>query len=213
MEHKIFFLISCFMKINKRYFKYQLKGVKHLNDYLAIIIAPVLTFFGIWLTNSNNRKVMEEQNMQQKALVEIEHKSTMAKLEREKILEAELEDKDRIRKSSEIKLVEIYYPIVEIYDKQRLENEKFGNDQYGLDMFQLEQIRKIMNQDSYKILLGYEFIKEFNEAESVYVDYIKHLDQSVVNESFFGEGFDPKKLFCELVESKIKELENILKIN
>ncbi|WP_218683890.1 hypothetical protein [Carnobacterium maltaromaticum] len=68
-----------------------------MNDYLAIIIAPVLTFFGIWLTNSNNRKVMEEQNMQQKALVEIEHKNTMAKLEREKILEAELDGQMSIK--------------------------------------------------------------------------------------------------------------------
>lgn len=195
---------------------YKSKGVKHLDiwvNIIAIIFAPVLTFIGIWYTNANNRKVTEEQNKQQRALVKIEHKNTMAKLEREKILEVELEDRDRIRKINEIKLVEIYYPIVEIYDNQRLKDEKYEKEQNGLDKFQLEKIRKIMNRDSNKILLGYEFLKKFNEAESLYVDYIKNLDQNTFDESFFGEGFDSEKSFCELVELKIKELEKILEIN
>lgn len=191
---------------------YKLKGVNHLNNFLAIIIAPVLTFFGIWLTNSHNIKVMKEQNNLQKDIVREEHKNSMEKLEKEKYFEGKLEEENRIRKINEERLTNIYYPIIKIYDMQDKEEEKTDNYQDGLNKTQCVEIWQIINNDANKILLGSNSIKAFHEAESELIYAEKNLNPSDPNLQYYESGFDSSGDFRRLIQSKIIESEKLLDI-
>ncbi|MDZ5758075.1 hypothetical protein RAK27_05330 [Carnobacterium maltaromaticum] len=183
-----------------------------MNNFLAIIIAPVLTFFGIWLTNSHNIKVMKEQNNLQKDIVREEHKNSMEKLEKEKYFEGKLEEENRIRKINEERLTNIYYPIIKIYDMQDKEEEKTDNYQDGLNKTQCVEIWQIINNDANKILLGSNSIKAFHEAESELIYAEKNLNPSDPNLQYYESGFDSSGDFRRLIQSKIIESEKLLDI-
>lgn len=184
------------------------KIINLVNENFTMLITPIITLIGIYLTNRHNIKVLDKQNENDERMKKNELRYSLKKIQKDHEIETE---RDKIILKNKIyrnRLINILYPIIEIYNQRELEEQKSGYHRSGLGANQYEEIKRIIEEKKEnKFILGSEYVKAFYNAEQEYID--NQIESNKYKDYQYGEdGFDDSNKFYSITKDKIKEAES-----